>query len=151
MEPFPNVTVYGGFQYQVVPIHDQGLFSASIPVPIWNRNQGNIASAHAHIIRATANVNQVQNQIAGRMAELIGRYQVADQQVKRFEERILPKAREGVTITQDAFAQGTFDSFRLLQSQRGFFDSNLGYITALEMRWLAAAELAGLAQLESFP
>ena len=151
VEPFPNVTVYGGFQYQVVPIHDQGLFSASIPVPIWNRNQGNIASAHAHIIRATANVNQVQNQIAGRMAELIGRYQVADQQVKRFEERILPKAREGVTITQDAFAQGTFDSFRLLQSQRGFFDSNLGYITALEMRWLAAAELAGLAQLESFP
>ena len=100
VEPFPNVTVYGGFQYQVVPIHDQGLFSASIPVPIWNRNQGNIASAHAHIIRATANVNQVQNQIAGRMAELIGRYQVADQQVKRFEERIIPKAREGVTITR---------------------------------------------------
>ena len=151
VEPFPNVTVYGGFQYQVVPIHDQGLFSASIPVPIWNRNQGNIASAHAHIIRATANVNQVQNQIAGRMAELIGRYQVADQQVKRFEERIIPKAREGVTITQEAFAQGTFDSFRLLQSQRGLIDSNLGYITALEMRWLAAAELAGLAQLESFP
>ena len=151
VEPFPNVTLYGGFQYQVVPIHDQGLFSASIPVPIWNRNQGNIASAHAHIIRATANVNQVQNQIAGRMAELIGRYQVADQQVKRFEERIIPKAREGVTITQEAFAQGTFDSFRLLQSQRGLIDSNLGYITALEMRWLAAAELAGLAQLESFP
>ena len=151
VEPFPNVTVYGGYQYQVVPIHDMGLFSASIPVPVWNRNQGNIASAQAHIIKATANVSQVQNQIAGRMAELIGRYQIADQQVKRFEQRIIPKAREGVTITQEAFAQGTFDSFRLLQSQRGYFDSNLGYITALEMRWLAASELAGLAQLESFP
>lgn len=151
VEPFPNVTVYGGYQYQVVPIHDMGLFSASIPVPVWNRNQGNIASAHAQITKATANVSQVQNQIAGRMAELIGRYQIADQQVKRFEERIIPKAREGVTITQAAFAQGTLDSFRLLQSQRGLIDSNLGYITALEMRWLAAAELAGLAQLESFP
>ena len=151
VEPFPNVTVYGGYQYQVVPIHDMGLFSASIPVPVWNRNQGNIASAHAQIMKATANVNQVQNQIAGRMAELIGRYQVADQQVKRFEERIIPKAREGVTITQAAFAQGTLDSFRLLQSQRGLIDSNLGYILALESRWIAAAELAGLAQIESFP
>ena len=151
VEPFPNVTVYGGYQYQVVPIHDMGLFSASIPVPVWNRNQGNIASAQAQIIKATAHVSQVQNQISGRMAELIGRYQVADQQVKRYEERIIPKAREGVTITQAGFAQGTLDSFRLLQSQRGLIDSNLGYIMALESRWIAAADLAGLAQLETFP
>ncbi len=151
VEPFPNITVYGGYQYQVVPIRDMGLISASVPLPLWNRNEGNIASAQAHIQRATANVGQTQNQIARRMAEWTGRYQIADQQVRRFEERIIPKAREGVTITQEAFANGNFDSFRLLQSQRGLLESNLGYISALEARWLAAAELAGLAQLEAFP
>ena len=151
VEPFPNVTVYGGYQYQVVPIHDMGLLSASVPLPIWNRNQGNIASAQAQIHKATANVSQIQNQIAGQMAEWIGRYEVADQQVRRFEERIIPKAREGMKIVQEAFANGQFDSFRLLQSQRGLVESNLGYISALEARWVAAAELAGLAQLESFP
>ena len=151
VEPFPNVTVYGGYQYQVVPIHDMGLFSASVPLPFWNRNQGNIASAHASLHRASANVNQVQNQIARQMAEWSGRYQIADQQVRRFEDRIIPKAREAVTIIQGAFENGNFDSFRLLQSQRGLVESNLEYITALESRWIAAAELAGLSQLESFP
>jgi hypothetical protein len=76
---------------------------------------------------------------------------VADQQARRFEERIIPKAREWVTIFQEAFALGQFDSLRLLQSQRGLVESNLGYIAPLEARRIAAAELAGLAQLESFP
>ena len=128
-----------------------GLFSASVPIPLWNRNQGNIAAAHANIHRAMADVNQIQNQIARQMAEMSGRYYVADQQARRYEEKIIPKAREGVTIIQEAFATGQLDSFQLLQSQRGLVESNLGYIQALEARWLAASELAGLAQLEQFP
>lgn len=151
VEPFPNITAYGGYQYQVVPIHDMGLFSLSMPIPVWNQNQGNILSAQAHISRATADVVQVQNQIARQMAETSGRYRVADQQARRFEDKIIPKAREGVTIIQEAFVTGQFDSFRLLQSQRGLVESNLGYIAALEARWMAAAELAGLSQLEIFP
>ena len=151
VEPFPNITAYGGYQYQVVPIHDMGLLSLSMPIPVWNQNQGNILAAQAHISRATADVVQVQNQIARQMAEISGRYRVADQQARRFEEKIIPKAREGVTIIQEAFATGQFDSFRLLQSQRGLVESNLGYIAALEARWMAAAELAGLSQLEVFP
>lgn len=151
VEPFPNVTVYGGYQYQVVQINNMGLFSASVPLPLWNRNQGNIATGYAHIQKASAHVAQTQNQIARQMADLIGRYRVADQQVYRYEERIIPKAREGVTITQEAFILGQFNSFRLLQSQRGLVESNLGYISALEARFVAAAELAGLTQLEVFP
>lgn len=151
VEPFPNITAYGGYQYQVVPLYDMGLFSLSMPIPVWNQNQGNILSAQAHISRASADVVQVQNQIAKQMAEMSGRYRVADQQARRFEDKIIPKAREGVTIIQEAFTTGQFDSFRLLQSQRGLVESNLGYIASLEARWMAAAELAGLSQLDVFP
>jgi len=151
VEPFPNLTVFGGYQYQVSGLRDMALLNVAVPIPVWNRNQGNITTARAHIARATADVGQVQNTIAKQMAEMIGRYRAADQQVRRFEERIIPKAREGVSIIQKAFANGQFDAFRLLQSQRGLVDSNLGYISALETRWLAAAELAGLAQLDAFP
>ena len=35
--------------------------------------------------------------------------------------------------------------------QRAVVEANLGYIDALEARWFAAAELAGLAQIEAFP
>ena len=85
------------------------------------------------------------------MADAAGRYRIADQQVRRYELKIIPKAREGVKIMQEGFAQGQFDFLRLLQTQRALVDSNLGYIEALEARWAAAAELAGLAQIEAFP
>ena len=151
VQPFPNVTVYGGYQYQVQPLHNMGMLQASVPLPFWNKNEGNIASANAQIFKAQATVEQVQNVIAKQMADAAGRYRIADQQVRRYELKIIPKAREGVKIMQEGFAQGQFDFLRLLQTQRALVDSNLGYIEALEARWAAAAELAGLAQIEAFP
>ena len=152
VEPYPNVTVYAGYQYQIQPaLHNMGLLSLSVPVPIWNQNQGNIASAHASVNRAHADVEQVQNVIARQMADAGGRYRVSDQQAKRFESKIVPKAREGVKIIQEGFAQGQFDFLRLLQAQRALVESNLGFIDALQARWMAAAEMAGLAQIEEFP
>ena len=151
VQPFPNVTIYGGYQYQVQPLHNMAMLQASVPLPFWNRNEGNIASANAQIWKSQATVEQVQNQIAKQMADAAGRYRVADQQAKRYSDRIVPKAREGVKIMQEGFAQGQFDFLRLLQTQRALVDANLGYIDALETRWLSAAELAGLAQIEAFP
>ena len=151
VQPFPNVTVFGGYQYQVQPLHNMAMLQASVPLPFWNRNEGNIASANAQIFKARATVEQVQNQIAKQMADAAGRYHVADQLARRYEQKIIPKAREGVKIMQEGFAQGQFDFLRLLQTQRALVEANLGYIDALEARWAAAAELAGLAQIEAFP
>jgi outer membrane protein TolC len=40
---------------------------------------------------------------------------------------------------------------RLLQSQRTLLESRVSYVNAQENRWLSAAELAGLLQIEQFP
>lgn len=152
VEPFPNVTVYAGYQRQIEPaLHNMALLTMSMPLPLWNQNQGNITSAYANLSKAQADVEVVQNTIAKQMADLGGRYRVADQQVHRYETKIVPKAREGVEIIQEGFAQGQFDFLRLLQAQRILVESNLGLIDALEARWSAAAEMAGLAQIEEFP
>ena len=151
VQPFPNVTIYGGYQYQVQPLHNMAMLQASVPLPFWNKNEGAVASANAQVTKAQATVEQVQNQIAKQMADAAGRYRIGDHQAKRYADRIVPKAREGVKIMQEGFTQGQFDFLRLLQTQRALVDANLGYIDALEARWNAGAELAGLAQIEAFP
>ncbi len=152
VQPFPNITVYSGYQYQIEPrLHNMAILQASVPLPLWNRNEGNIAAAQAEVNRAEATVEQIQNEIARQMADAAGRYRIADQQAKRYADRIVPRAREGVKIMQEGFAQGQFDFLRLLQTQRALVEANLGYIDALETRWSAAAQLAGLAQIEAFP
>ncbi len=152
VEPYPNVSVYAGYQYQIEPrLHNMALLQFAVPLPLWNRNQGNIATAHAQVGKAEATIEQVQNQIAGQIADAAGRYRVSDQLVRRYSEKIVPRAREGVKIIQEGFAQGQFDFLRLLQAQRELVQANLEYIDALENRWMAAAELAGMAQIEAFP
>jgi cobalt-zinc-cadmium efflux system outer membrane protein len=152
VEPFPNVTVYAGYQRQIEPaLHNMGLLTLSLPVPLWNQNQGNISSAYANLTKAHADVDVIQNTISKQMADAGGRYRISDQQAQRFERKIVPKAREGVKIIQEGFSQGQFDFLRLLQAQRILVESNLGFIDALETRWGAAADMAGLAQIEEFP
>jgi outer membrane protein, heavy metal efflux system len=151
VEPFPNVSVQSGYMYQVEPLHNYGILQISVPLPLWNKNQGNRYAAQAAVGRAMETVQQVQNDIARQMADATGRFRQADQQVHRFEDRILPQARESVSVSQQGFQQGQFDFLRLLQSQRALVESSLGYLTALENRWMAASELAGIAQVEVFP
>jgi cobalt-zinc-cadmium efflux system outer membrane protein len=151
VEPFPNITFGAGYMYQVEGQHNMGIVDLSLPLPLWNKNQGNIVAARAGVGRAFAAVEQQQNTLAQQMADAIARFRVADQQVARYEKQIIPKAREGVRIIQLGFDRGQFDFQRLLQAQRSLVEADLSYVAALEARWQAAAELAGLAQVEVFP
>ncbi len=151
VEPFPNITLNAGYMRQYVGNDNLAILNVSAPLPLWNKNQGNINAASANVTKAAANVATTRNTIAKQMADGRGRYRAADQLVVRYEEKIIPLAQESVKLIQEAFTQGQFDFLRLLQAQRALIESQLGYIAALETRWMAAAELAGLAQVDAFP
>ncbi|MBX9790195.1 MAG: TolC family protein [Pirellulales bacterium] len=152
VEPWPNISAMGGFQYQVgIPPLSQGLFNVTMIVPLFNRNQGNIRAVRADIGAASQQVARVQNELSARVALALGNFQVAQQQVTYYERDILPRAAEILRISKQAYALGHFDFLRLLQSQRTLLESRVSYVNAQENRWLSAAELAGLLQIEQFP
>ncbi len=75
----------------------------------------------------------------------------AGERAKIYQEKILPKAQEVFRVNRSLFEQGQTDFLRLLQAQRTLIEEDLGYIEAQEARWTAAAEIAGLLQVEQFP
>lgn len=151
VEPIPNLFLSGGFQYSVEPLNNQGLAQVGVPLPVFNRNQGNIRSARATVSRSVANLEATQNELLRLLAGALGRFRAAAEQVQKFEGQILPNSREAQEITQKGYIQGQFDFLRLLQAQRTMVEANLGYVNAQESRWTAAAEIAGLLQAEAFP
>lgn len=152
VEPIPNITLMGGYQYQVeVPGQNQGLYQVTLPIPVWNRNQGNIQTARASVSRASQALERVRNDLSAQTADVFGRYRAAQQLVDRYQTQIVPKADENFSLANRAYQGGQFDFLRLLQSQRALVDANLGLVNALEGRWTAAAEIGGLLQLEDFP
>jgi cobalt-zinc-cadmium efflux system outer membrane protein len=151
LEPKPNFTVQGGYQYQQNIPHSQGLVGLYVDIPIWNRNQGNILAAGAAVRRTNAARDQVQNNLIRQLVDAIARFRAANEQVRKYEDGILPDAKRTLTLVQSAYARGQFDISRLLQTQRTYFDTNLEYITLLETRLIAATEIAGLLRLDQFP
>lgn len=150
-EPIQNVTVQGGTQYQDSTANFQALVGVYVDVPLWNRNQGNIMAAQASVHRATANRNAAQQELTKILANAISRFHVAEQAVKNYEEGILPDAMRTLELVQKAYEGRQFEISRLLQTQRTVFEANIDYVSALENRLNAAAEIAGLLQMDQFP
>lgn len=151
VQPFPNVTINAGYMRQVVSPYNMAILQVEIPVPVWNKNNGNICAAQAAVARSQQAVARTQLDISKQMADAIGRFQQSQQQVESYRDRIVPKAKEGVDIVRGGIQGGQLELVRLLQAQRALIDASLLYLTALETRWKAAADIAGMIQLDAFP
>ncbi len=150
-EVIPNVTTSAGYVRQNQNRSDDWMFQFSVPVPLYNRNQGNIVAAQAEVGRAAQEVERVQADLATRLAAAWGRYAAAKQRAERYKTAIRANADRAFQIAQDAFKGGVFEYLRVLQAQRTAVEANLEYIRALGEAWRAASEIAGLALEEQWP
>lgn len=116
VEPIPNINLLGGYQRQVGPtVQDQGLMQVMMSVPLFDRNQGNIRSARAEIASSRADLRQVELDLATVTAQTVAAYRTSQRLVDWYEDYILPKARETVTVTQTLYSRGETSFLNLLQ------------------------------------
>ena len=152
VQPIPNVNLMGGYQRQVgIPAQDQGLAQVMMSVPLFDRNQGNIRAARAEIATARADLRMVELDLATQTAQAVAAYRTSQRLVDWYEEYILPKARETVTLTQTLYARGEVTFLSLLQAQKILTETELAYVDAQAERWTGAVAIADLLQLEEFP
>ncbi len=151
VQPIPNVNLMGGYQRQVGPAQDQGLAQVMMAVPLFDRNQGNIRAARADIATARADLRMVELDLAQQTAQAVAAYRTSQRAVDWYEEYILPKARETVTLTQTLYARGEVTFLSLLQAQKILTETELAYVDSQLERWNGAVAIADLLQLEQFP
>lgn len=151
VEPIPNVTFGAGYERDNVDRQDQWMFRASLPMPVFNRNQGNVLAASAEVGRATADIERVQNVLIGRLATAFGQYTAARERADRYRTSILPDAQQAYQLALTAFQGGQFEYLRVLQAQRAVAETNLEYVRALTELWLAASDIAGLLLEDEWP
>ena len=152
VQPIPNVNVMGGYQREMnYPVANQGLFQVTMTVPLFDRNQGNIRAARAEIASSRANMRMIELDLATQTAQAVAAYRTSQRLVAWYEEYILPKARETVSLTQTLYARGEVTFLSLLQAQRILTETELAYVDSQAERWTGAVAIADLLQLEMFP
>jgi len=99
--------------------HDTALVaSLSIPLPVFDRNQGGIAAADARIARSDALREAA---LLRTRRVLFGLYQAAQQaraQAESLKRDAIPQAEEALALTQRGFANGRFSFLELADVQR---------------------------------
>lgn len=151
VEPIPNVTVGAGYVRQNQNKSDDWTLGVSVPLPLWNRNQGGIYAAKAQLGEAVQEVGRVQADLADRLAAALRDYAAARERVTQYRSTVLPLAKEAADIALTAFKGGQFESLQVLQAQRALAEANVEYVRTLGEAWRAAGVLSGLLLEEDWP
>ncbi|MBL9164662.1 MAG: TolC family protein [Planctomycetaceae bacterium] len=146
VEPTPNVNFQGLVNWQDNGIGGKpdGGVAVSIPIPVFNRNQGAIAQAEHELMAARQALNELELNLQRRLAETFERYANARSQVERYRQEILPAADESLQLTRTLYSSGETNYTTLLTSQRTYSQTHLNYLDAVLSLRVAEVEIEGL-------
>jgi cobalt-zinc-cadmium efflux system outer membrane protein len=116
----------------------------SMPLPVFDRNQGNITKATGELTAAQAALEARELALTQQLAQAMRDYQVARQTVSRYHDSILPAAQQSRDLVINAYEQGELDYLELLSTQQTYTSKSLLYLQDLETAWKKWAEIEGL-------
>lgn len=143
VQPIPNLDV--NFGAGVDNGTNSGLMNLQIgaPIPVFNKNQGNIAAARAEMMRASREVERIENSIKARLAVVSRDYDSSLAAVTKYAGDILPNADEGLKLAETAYKAGETSFVQVLVARRTYFDTNLQYIASRSLLAQARAKVDG--------
>jgi cobalt-zinc-cadmium efflux system outer membrane protein len=127
----PDMTVSLGYK-TVRDTDNKGMMlGASLPIPIYNRNQGNIEKARAQAIKAQDQYIELQLALENKLAishqELMRAYNEAE----KIRSTVLKSAVQSFELAQEGYKEGKFEYLDMLDSQKTLFEVKERYIQAL--------------------
>jgi cobalt-zinc-cadmium efflux system outer membrane protein len=143
-EPIPNVTLEGSVQYDDATRDTFAGVKASIPVPLFNRNQGAIFAAESELRAAERDVDRVGLWLQQRLATVFSQYVIAQHESTTYRDAILGKAETTMNLIEKGYRAGEFNSTDVLTAQRTYFQANISYLNALRELRAAEARIEGL-------
>jgi cobalt-zinc-cadmium efflux system outer membrane protein len=122
VEPIPNVTLGLTTGYNAETQQAVAGFSAGMPIPLFNRNQGTVRQARADLRRSYAELERLQLQLRNSLAKQYRDYVSAWQHVQEYEQTMLPKSRKAVEILEQSYKERRATWTSVLAAKRMLLD-----------------------------
>jgi cobalt-zinc-cadmium efflux system outer membrane protein len=117
---------------------------AGMPIPVFDRNQGNICRAEGELRSAVAAVRRIELRLQQKLATAFERYANARQETEQYRASILPNARTSLELVQSGYRQGEISYLVLLNAQRTYCEANRVYLEATRQLRTSQAEIETL-------
>lgn len=140
----PDLTVSMGAKRNEELGLNQAILGVSMPIPVFDRNQGNLREALSRTEKAKDELLALEIQQSTTLATAYDRYSAARAEVLSIREDILPGAQSAYDAAVKGFEYGKFGFLDVLDAQRTFFQARSQYLSALLRGHQAAAEIQRL-------
>jgi cobalt-zinc-cadmium efflux system outer membrane protein len=127
----PDLNVSVGSQYDSGLRQRVNLIGLSMPIPLFNRNQGNILSAAYRADQARDLRNATELSLRADVQQAMDQWSVANAEIELFNKNILPSAKSAVDIATRGFEMGKFAFLDVLDAQRTLINARAKYVDAL--------------------
>jgi cobalt-zinc-cadmium efflux system outer membrane protein len=139
-EPIPDLQLRAGMQQNGEllsqpsgsPVGLQGFADVGVRIPIFNRNQGNIATANANAERAKREVERVKLVMRERAATVVQNYTFSQSAVDRYKNQMIPRAQKAYEMYSKKYQDMAAAYPQVLIAQRTLMQLDVSYINALE-------------------
>ena len=140
----PDLTVSAG--YQRIEGDDANTFTGgvSLPLPIFDRNQGGIREARANLRKSQWQQKAARTQVQAALATAHSALAAAVRQREVFKSEILPGARTAFEAVREGYREGTFDYLDFLTAQQDLAETRMEYVNVLVALHEAAADVERL-------
>ena len=154
-ERWPNVTVgvqYTHDEFQVAGNLANSLgANFSLPLPLVNRNQGEIERAEAEALIARREVQKLRLGIPQEVRTAVTSYTVAGERVRRFEEAFLRQSEDARRAAEVSYREGAISLLEFVEAERTFIQTQRDHLDALLDGHLSAFDVTRAAALEVAP
>jgi cobalt-zinc-cadmium efflux system outer membrane protein len=103
-----------------------------VRIPIFNRNQGNIAIVKADVERSRREVERVKLVLRERAASVVQAYMFSQTAVDRYKNQMIPRAQKAYEMYTKKYQEMAAAYPQVLIAQRTLMQLEVSYITALE-------------------
>lgn len=140
----PDVAPWVGPRYYSIGGDVAFLAGVSVPLPLFNRNQGAIREARYRVAQAEDERRTAALQAHKALLAAYQNLSVAYVEATSLQRDVLPLAQQAYEATNERYLQGKFAFVDVLDAQRSLFEARQHYIEALGAYHKAVAEVERL-------
>ena len=140
----PDLTLGAGIQSFNETDETSAVVAASIPIPLFDRNQGAIRAAEFELSKAAEERRAAEPQIRSALNESFQELSSAYVEAKLLLEEVAPAARFAMEAARSGYEQGKNGYIEVLDAQRSFFETEFQLIDSLLNYHRSMAELERL-------
>ena len=123
---------------------DQTVIGVSIPLPLFDRNQGSLREALSRSDQADDELTAARVRVENELRRAYQRLKAAHEEAALYQFEVLPDATTAYQAATKGFEYGKFGFIDVLDAQRTMFQAESQYLRSLSEAHIAAAEIERL-------